>query len=78
MVIPFEWTPEQIADAIRGDITEYEKLKTRLSASGDEAERIRLHKFDKVTAIANLKKELVDRGRSELWEEFIEWEKSLS
>jgi hypothetical protein len=76
-----EWTVDQLVHTIRDEIAEYKELKTRLaSATGDETERIRLQMFDKATTIIQvLKKELVEqRGRADLWEEFIEWERSLS
>jgi len=64
--------------AIRDDIAEYEKLKTRLEfASGEEATRIELQKSGKVAAIRELKKELFEKGNAGAWNEFVSWEQSL-
>lgn len=78
-MVDIEWSPEQIAQAIQDDIDGYENLKEKLkSASGDEAKRIELQKFDRWTQIKELKRELIEKGRDDLWEQFIDWEKKLS
>lgn len=76
-----EETAEQIVTAIRDEIAAYEKLKAKLqSARGDEAKRIERQKYDMAHSVTKvLKKALVDdRKRPDLWQEFVEWEKSLS
>ena len=68
-----DWTDDQIVNAIRDEIAEYERLKTSLPTLP-----VREQMRDRVGAIRELKKELDNRGKTHLWEQFAEWEKSLS